>query len=137
MAAAKRALRIVVIGAGIGGLAAAVALRQRGYEVALYERVTKLEEVGAGLQIGPNGVKVLCALGLEDELMHNAFEPLSIMSISFDEGRLRFREPLKAVARKKYGAPYMTAHRADLHNLLRRAAGKAPLHLGAHCIGAV
>ena len=77
------------------------------------------------------------SFGLEDELMHNAFEPLSIMSIRFDEGRLRFREPLKAVARKKYGAPYMTAHRADLHNLLRRAAGKAPLHLGAHCIGAV
>ena len=67
MAAAKRPLRIVIIGAGIGDLAAAVALRQRGYEVALYERVTKREEVGASLQIGPNGVKVLCALGLEDE----------------------------------------------------------------------
>ena len=71
------------------------------------------------------------ALGLEDELMRNAFEPLSIMSMTWDEGRLRFREPLKAVAREKYGAPYMTAHRADLHNLLRRAAGDAPLHLGA------
>ena len=51
-----------------------MALRQRGYEVALYARVIKLEEVGASLQIEPNGVKVLCALGLEDELMHNAFE---------------------------------------------------------------
>ena len=136
MTEAHRPLRIAIIGAGIGGLAAAVALRQRGFEVALYERVAKLEEVGAGLQIGPNGVKVLRALGLEDELMRNAFEPLSIMSITYDEGRLRFRQPLKAVAREKYGAPYMTAHRADLHNLLRRAAGDAPLHLGAHCVGA-
>ncbi len=133
---AHRPLRIAIIGAGIGGLAAAVALRQRGFDVAIYERVTKLEEVGAGLQIGPNSVKVLRALGLEDELMRNAFEPLSIMSITFDEGRLRFREPLKAVAREKYGAPYMTAHRADLHNLLRRATGDAPLHLGVQCIGA-
>jgi salicylate hydroxylase len=133
---AKRSLRVVIIGAGIGGLAAAVALRQRGYEVALYERATKLEEAGAGLQIGPNGVKVMRALGLEDELMRNAFEPLSIMSITWDEGRLRFRQPLKAVAREKYGAPYLTAHRADLHNLLRRATGDAPLHLGAHCLGA-
>jgi salicylate hydroxylase len=133
---AHRPLRVVIIGAGIGGLAAAVALRQRGIEVALYERASKLEEVGAGLQIGPNGVKVLRALGLEDELMRNAFEPLSIMSLTWDEGRLRFREPLKAVAREKYGAPYMTAHRADLHNLLRRAAGDAPLHLGANCLGA-
>ncbi len=134
--ASHRPLRIAIIGAGIGGLAAAVALRQRGFEVALYERVTQLEEVGAGLQIGPNSVKVLRALGLEHELMRCAFEPLSIMSITYDEGRLRFREPLKAVVREKYGAPYMTAHRADLHNLLRRAAGDARLHLGAHCIGA-
>ncbi|MGB6537195.1 MAG: FAD-dependent monooxygenase [Xanthobacteraceae bacterium] len=133
---ANRPLRVAVIGAGIGGLAATVALRQRGIEVELYERAEKLEEVGAGLQIGPNAVKVLRALGLEDELMRNAFEPLSIMSLTFDEGRLRFRQPLKAVAREKYGAPYLTAHRADLHNLLRRAAGDAPLHLGADCLGA-
>src|SRR5580704_9916542 len=66
---AHRPLKVVIIGAGIGGLAAAIALRQRGIEVALYERSQKLEEVGAGLQIGPNGVKVLRALGLEDELM--------------------------------------------------------------------
>src|ERR1700683_4245603 len=118
------------------GLPAACALRQRGIEVALYERSQKLEEVGAGLQIGPNGVKVLRALGLENELMGNAFEPLSIMSITWDEGRLRFRQPLKAIAREKYGAPYMTAHRADLHNLLRRAIGDTPLTLGATCVGA-
>src|ERR1700729_2227465 len=133
---AHRPLKVVIIGAGIGGLAAAVALRQRGMDVALYERSQKLEEVGAGLQIGPNGVKVLRALGLEDELMRNAFEPLSIMSITWDEGRLRFRQPLKAIAREKYGAPYMTAHRADLHNLLRRAHRETPPPPGAHCIGA-
>ena len=133
---AKRPLRVAIIGAGIGGLAAACALRQRGMEVALYERSTRLEEVGAGLQIGPNGVKVLRALGLEDALMRNAFEPLSIMSITWDEGRLRFRQPLKAVAREKYGAPYMTAHRADLHAMLRSAAADTPLTLGANCIGA-
>src|SRR4029077_11157281 len=115
---------------------AAIALRQRGIEVALYERSQELGEVGAGLQIGPNGVKGLRALDLEDELMRNAFEPFSIMSITWDEGRLRFREPLKAVAREKYGAPYLTAHRADLHNLLRPAIGDTPLTLGATCVGA-
>lgn len=133
---AKRPLRVAVIGAGIGGLAAAVALRRRGFEVAIYERVSRLDEAGAGLQIGPNGVKVLRALGLEDELMRNAFEPLSIMSLSWNDGRLRFRQPLRAVAREKYGAPYLTAHRADLHNLLRCALGDVPLHLGAVCVGA-
>ncbi len=133
---AKRPLRVAIVGAGIGGLAAATALRQRGIEVEVFERSARLEEVGAGLQIGPNGVKVLRALGLEDELMRNAFEPLSIMSVTWDEGRLRFREPLKAIAREKYGAPYMTAHRADLHNLLRRATGDTPVRLGANCVGA-
>jgi salicylate hydroxylase len=133
---AKRPLRVAIVGGGIGGLAAACALRQRGFEVEVFERSARLEEVGAGLQIGPNGVKVLRALGLEDELMRNAFEPFSIMSITWDEGRLRFRQPLKAIAREKYGAPYMTAHRADLHNLLRRAAGDTPIRLGANCIGA-
>ena len=55
----RRQKKIVVIGAGIGGLAAAVALRQRGFAIEVYERAGKLEEVGAGLQVGPNAVKVL------------------------------------------------------------------------------
>ena len=133
---AKRPLRAIIVGAGIGGLAAAIALRQRGFEVEIFERSAKLEEAGAGLQIGPNGVKVLRALGLEDELMRNAFEPLSIMSVTWDEGRLRFRQPLKAMTREKYGAPYLSAHRIDLHNMLRGAIGDTPLTLGANCVGA-
>jgi salicylate hydroxylase len=133
---AKRQLKVAIIGAGIGGLAAACALRRRGIEVEIHERSQKLEEVGAGLQIGPNGFKVLRALGLEDELMRNAFEPINMVSLTWDEARLRFREPLKAIAREKYGAPYMTAHRADLHDMLRRATGDTRLRLGANCIGA-
>jgi len=136
MAQANRKLRVIIIGAGIGGLAAAIALRQRGFEVQIFERSAKLEEAGAGLQIGPNSVKVLRALGLEDELMRNAFEPFSIMSVTWDEGRLRFRQPLKTVARGKYGAPYLSAHRIDLHNMLRRAIGDTPLTLSANCVGA-
>ena len=133
---ARRPLRVAIIGAGIGGLAAACALRQRGIEVALYERSARLEEVGAGLQIGPNGVKVFRALGLQDALHRNAFEPINMVSITWDDARLRHREPLKAVAAAQYGAPYMTAHRADIHTMLRRAIGDTPLHLGANCIGA-
>jgi salicylate hydroxylase len=134
--AAKRPLRIVIIGAGIGGLAAACALRQRGIEVAVYERSNRLEEVGAGLQIGPNSVKVFRALGLEDELQRNAFEPINMVSLNWNDAALRHREALKAVTREKYGAPYMTAHRADIHTMLRQAFGDGPLHLGANCIGA-
>jgi salicylate hydroxylase len=130
-----RALRIAVIGAGIGGLAAACALRQRGFEVEVYERAAELGEVGAGLQLGPNAVKVLRALELEQELDAFAVEPTNIVSVSHDRAELRFREPLKAVAVTSYGARYLTVHRADLHRLLQRQVPEARITLGARCTG--
>jgi salicylate hydroxylase len=133
---AKRPLRVAIIGAGIGGLAAACALRQRGLEVELYERATKLEEVGAGLQIGPNGVRVLRALGLGDELRRSASEPTNMVSLKWDDASLRFREPMKGYYAEKFGIPYMTAHRADIHAMLRAGIGDTPLRLGINCIGA-
>jgi salicylate hydroxylase len=123
-----------VIGAGIGGLAAACALRRHGCEVAVYERSSELGEVGAGLQLGPNAVKVLRALGIEDELRSLASEPTSIVSLAWDSGALRFREPLKAVAAARFGAPYLTVHRADLHRLLRERLPAAAIHLDAVCV---
>jgi salicylate hydroxylase len=133
---AKRPLRVVIVGAGIGGLAAACALRQRGFEVAIFERAEKLEEVGAGLQIGPNGVRVLRALGLGEELRRNAFEPTDMVSLKWDDASLRFREPMRGYYLEKFGAPYMTAHRADIHAMLREAVRDMPLRLSAHCVGA-
>ena len=133
---AKRPLRVIIVGAAIGGLAAAYALRQRGIEVAIFERAEKLEEVGAGLQIGPNSIKVFRALGLEAALRRNAVEPTNMVSLKWDDASLRFREAMQGFYEPKFGAPYMTAHRADLHTMLRAAAGDVPLRLGAHCIGA-
>src|ERR1700752_5200743 len=92
---ARRPLRVVIVGAGIGGLAAACALRQRGFEVEIFERTAKLEEVGAGLQIGPNSVKVFRALGLEEVLRRNAVEPTDMVSLKWDDATIRFREPMR------------------------------------------
>ena len=131
-----RQARIAVIGAGIGGLAAAGALRERGFEVDVYERAGELGEVGAGLQLGPNAVKVLRALGIEERLLALACEPTNIVSVASDDARLRFREPLKAVIAAQFGAPYLTAHRADLHALLQAKVPAARIHLGAQCTGA-
>ena len=74
-----RQSRIAVIGAGIGGLAAACALRQRGFEVEVYERAAELGEVGAGMHLGPNAIKVLRALGIEAPLRPLASEPTQIV----------------------------------------------------------
>jgi salicylate hydroxylase len=130
-----RRARIAVIGAGIGGLAAACALRDRGFEVEVHERAAELGEVGAGLQLGPNAVKVLRALGIEAELRRLAFEPTNIVSVAGDDAHLRFREPLKAVATAQFGAPYLTAHRADLHALLVARLPANTIHLRAQCTG--
>jgi len=130
-----RPIRVVIIGAGIGGLGAACALHRRGFEVEIYERAPRLEEVGAGLQVAPNAVKVYRALGLEEALRRSAYEPVNMVSLRWDDASLRFREPLKAVAPAKYGAPYLTAHRADLHRLLREALPESSIHLGANCVG--
>jgi salicylate hydroxylase len=130
-----RTARIAVIGAGIGGLAAACALRQRGFEAQVYERAAELGEVGAGLQLGPNAIKVLRALGIEERLRPLACEPTNIVSVAGDDGRLRFREPLKAVSTAQFGAPYLSAHRADLHGLLQAPVPARRIHLDAQCTG--
>jgi salicylate hydroxylase len=128
-------LRVAIIGAGIGGLAAACALRALGFEVEVYERAGELGEVGAGVQLGPNAVKVLRALGLEAPLRKLAFEPVNIVSLAWDDAHLRFREPLKSVAASRFGAPYLTAHRADLHCLLCEQLPAGTVRLDACCTG--
>lgn len=131
-----RPLRIVIIGAGMGGLTAASAARQRGFEVAVYERSAELGEVGAGLQIGPSAVKVLRALGIAERLRPLACEPGEILSVDGRSGALRFRESLAGIAAARFGAPYLTAHRADLHRLLAGTLPASALRLGAVCTGA-
>jgi len=131
----ERTRRIVIIGAGIGGMAAAGALRQRGFEVAVYERAPELGEVGAGLQLGPNAVKVLAGLGIADRLRPLAAEPRDILSLAWDDGHLRYREPLRDISAERYGASYLTAHRADLHRLLQALVPDSSIHLNARCEG--
>jgi salicylate hydroxylase len=133
---ANRPFRVVIVGGGIGGLTAAVALHQRGFEVEVYERSSKLEEVGAGLQVGPNGVKVIRALGLWEKFDAIAFQPVNQVSIKWDDASLRHRTALKSTATKEYGAPYTTLHRAHLHGLLRDALPERAIHLNANCVGA-
>jgi salicylate hydroxylase len=132
-----RPIKVAIIGAGIGGLAAAGALRQRGVEVEVYERASALAEVGAGVQIGPNSFKVLRALGLEQAVRAQAFEPTNRISLKWDDGSFRSRVPMQGVFEAEYGAPYLTAHRADLHGILRSLVPDSTIRLGKQCVGVV
>jgi len=120
---------VAVVGAGMGGLAAAVALARRGAKGVVLEQADALGEVGAGLQIGPNGVAVLEALGLGAAAAARASLPEAVELRDHRAGRLVARVPLGAAARARYGRPYWQFHRADLLALLADAAASAGAEL--------
>ena len=114
-------LPLVVAGAGIGGLAAALCLARAGKRVALLEKAPKIEEVGAGLQIAPNAGRILEGLGLSSALDRAALLPDAIVVRRAGDGRELARIAL-AGARERFGAPFRLFHRADLQTLLLEAA---------------
>lgn len=124
---------IAVIGAGIGGLAAATALAQRRARVTVYEAAPALGEVGAGIQVAPNGVAVLEALGMRDAVERVASLPEAVELRDGRDGRRVARLALGAACVGRYGRPYWHLHRADLAAALADAAREAgvALRLGA------
>ena len=122
-----------IVGAGIGGLAAALALRRAGLRVQVFERASRFTRVGAGLQMAPNVTKALRPLGLLDPLNRVACKPLAWRSYDASSGRLQLELPLGDQIAERYGAPYLHVHRADLHDLLSAAAGK--VRTGMHAVG--
>lgn len=129
--------KVLIAGGGIGGLSAALACARAGAEVALFERSDEFSEFGAGIQLGPNVVKILNGWGLQDALHEVVACPdrLQVRSaITGSElGVLRLGEEIA----RRYGAPYFTIHRADLHRLLLAALqqqGGAALSLGSSVV---
>jgi 6-hydroxynicotinate 3-monooxygenase len=111
-------LSVAIIGAGMGGLAAAATLRRIGIDVTVYEQAKRFARIGAGIQIGCNAMKVLRLLGLEPSLRASAFYPRSWNNKDFDTGEIRFDMIFGEAAEERYGAPYLLAHRGDLHAAL-------------------
>lgn len=114
-------MKAVIIGGGIGGLAAGLALRRIGWDAVVLERAINLEEVGAGVQISPNGVRALEWLGVIERLRDALFEPEAISLRMGRTGRSIFRLPMKGYAEARWGAPFYQIHRADLHAALADA----------------
>ena len=121
--------RILIAGAGIGGLAAALACAQHGMDVTVLEAAKEFGEVGAGIQLGPNAMKVISALGLHDQVTSSACVPESIVIADAASGKPISRMLLGDAVRQKYGAAYVSMHRADLHAVLLRAAQSAGVKL--------
>ena len=128
-------MKVLIGGGGIGGLTAAVALHQRGFDVQVYEQAAVLREVGAGVQIASNAVRVLHGLGLAEPLARIAVVPTSTDSRDWHSGEVLGRVPLGDEAVRRYGMPYYHVHRADLHDVLRAALPPERLILDSRVTG--
>ena len=124
---------IFLVGGGIGGLATALALGQAGVATQLFEQIPAFTEVGAGIGLGPNAVRRLQAWGLLPALQAKAFVPSQLNVMDAQNGRQLGSLPMGPAFMQRYGAPYLTVHRADLHQVLLdavKAQGTTELHLG-------
>jgi len=129
-------LHVAIVGGGLGGLAAALFLQRAGLQVAVYEQMSELREVGAGIVVAPNMVKPLATLGLLDAM--RAFAPRLEAAWEFRrwvDGRVLFSQPMGDECQALYGAACHVAHRGEMLNLLREALPAQLLHLDRRCIG--
>jgi salicylate hydroxylase len=129
------ALKIAVIGGGLGGLSAAVALRQAGFEVEVYEQAPELTQIGGGINMGPNAVRVLRRLGLGPGLDREGVRPLGTHQRRWQDGRTLQKAVLNPRCDALYGAPHVTIHRADLLAVIAAGLPSERVHLGHRLVG--
>ncbi|PSK58622.1 Kynurenine 3-monooxygenase [Elsinoe australis] len=129
----KISLKVVVVGAGLGGLATAIALARSGHRVEVLEQASKLGEVGAGIQVPPNSLRILQSWGIDSFLTQHVVEPHSITFRRWQDGEPIALTPLTPDFRERYDAPYYVVHRADLHHALHQLALKHGVLVRTKC----
>ena len=130
--------QLLIAGGGIGALAAALSSSRAGWQVRLYEKAEVFSEVGAGLQLGPNATRILQGWGLGQALERLAAFPDKLLVRSAPSGRELASLSLGSRCQQRYGAPYATLHRADLHSMLLDSVRLRPevkLHLNSPVTG--
>jgi salicylate hydroxylase len=123
-------LKIGIAGGGVGGMAAAIALIKAGHEVEVFEQATDYKRIGADINLTPNAVHALDGLGVVPALKETAARPTHRISRMWDTGKETSRLEMADEAERKYGAPQLTIHRADLLDALRRQLDQSIVRLG-------
>ncbi len=125
-------LSVAIVGAGMGGMAAAATLRQAGVDVTVYEQAGRFERIGAGIQMLPNSMKVLRRIGIEERLRATSFAPKSHLNRVWDTGEVLIELPMPE---DRYGAPYLCMHRGDLHSALASVVPAESVQLNKKLVG--
>src|SRR5262245_52741237 len=127
-------LRIALVGGGIGGLTAALALSRAGFEAHVFEQADRLREVGAGIGLSPNALTVLRALGIDDEVRRRGFVPDAIVGRDWTTARPLYRVPLKGAVDARFGTSNVQIHRGDLVGILAAKIPASQIHLNSRCV---
>ena len=130
-------MKIGIAGAGVGGMAAAIALQKQGHEVTIFERARAFGRIGADVNLTPNAVHALDGLGIGDVLRKTAARPEYRISRTWDSGAETSRLPMSTAAEERYGAPQLTIHRADLLAALENALAPETIRFAAQVEAAV
>lgn len=117
---------VSIIGAGISGLSTAIALKKFSLKVRLFEKNNSFSNLGAGIQLGPNGTRAISSLGLLDEVMERSARPERLLVYDIESNKNLCGINLGLNTIKKYGFPYLTILRSDLHNLLEQIVVRDP-----------
>ncbi|GEK46404.1 monooxygenase [Bisbaumannia pacifica] len=128
-------LRIGICGGGVGGLCAAIALREAGHEAIVFEQAKQFLRIGADVNLTPNAVRALDRLGVGDVLRETAARPTHRLSRTWDSGEITSKLPMSDAAEEKYGAPQLTIHRGDLLKALEAKLPASAIRLGSKVSG--
>lgn len=130
-----RSPRVAIIGGGLGGLAACLAFDRRGIEAVVYEQTPALSEIGAGLNLSPNALKAFRALGVEQAAIEIGFQARDQVIRSWRSGRVIARQQRSGNVADRFGAAFLSIHRADLLDVFAAALPQSRIQLGARCTG--
>jgi len=119
-------MQVAIVGGGIAGVAAALALARRGFEAQVFEQSARIEELGAGLQLGPNAVRALQSLGAWEQVAPYTFQPRALTVRNGETGAVLSSSNVAEIFERRFGAPYRVAHRGDLMRALAETAKATP-----------
>ncbi|KAL2007067.1 hypothetical protein VTN00DRAFT_8505 [Thermoascus crustaceus] len=126
-------LDIAIVGAGIASLSAAIPLAQKGHYITVYESAPELSEIGAGVQMTPNAIRLWYSWGLGPDLLKNAALPTGLNVRRWRDGEMLSYTGLTPDFEQKFGAPYFVIHRAHIHGVLYEHALKAGVRVQVGC----